>query len=316
MDIEKNNIDVYPLVLSKKFVKILKKINDNVSQFLIQKSKEKIKFKETFIDRTEKEDSVTFITSDKVNKLMLDKSTDLDECWTNHQRVEIKIGRLIYKLIGDKIKPQEIENFVNDYKAIIKAKGISRSFKIIEGDELKKWYLQDNNSIGTGGNISNSCMRYKFCQSFMDIYSKNPEKIKLLILLDETKEKILGRALLWKLNNPRGKIFMDRVYFSNDFILNMFINHAIKNGWLYKLESMNNVMQVVYNNKIIRTTLAVKINKLDYDLFPFVDNLGFYDPVSGILSNNPKYLRKMNCEEYYDLCDVTGGFEVRSDFDF
>ena len=109
---------------------------------------------------------------------------------------------------------------------------------------------------------------------------------------------------------------MDRVYFTNDFIFNMFINYAIKNNFLYKIENMNNVMQAVYAHKIIRTTMLVNIKKLNYEFFPYVDNLGFYDPVNSILANDPKYLKSIGCEKYYDLCDTSGGYELRDDFDF
>lgn len=314
MNIDEKN-EIYPLILSMRFVRILRKINDDVSNILIQYFKEKKNFRETFIDRTEKEDIVSFISSEKVNKMISEGLTNLNELWLSPLRVEIKIGRLVNRIVGDKVKPQEIENFVNDYKAIIKLKELSKRFKIIEGDDIKKWYLQENYAEG-GGNLSKSCMRFKFCQSFLDLYSKNPEKIKLLILLDETKNKILGRAVIWVLDVPKNKILMDRVYFTDDFILNMFINYAIKNDWFYKLENMDNVMLVAYKDKIIRITLAVGLKKLEYNYYPFIDNIGFYDPKRNILTNDPKYLKKLGCESYYDLCDVTGGYEVRTDFDF
>jgi len=305
------NKKVYPLILSKRFINFLDKIDDKISNMLIRISKEKkLNFEETYIDRTDKNDTVTFIKSDKIKELKT-----IDEYWSSHQRIEIKIGRLINKLIGKKVNPQDIENFVNDYKALIDAKKLNKNFKIYEGEELKKWYSQDNYSVG-GGNLNNSCMKYRYCQSFLDIYVKNPTKIKLLVLLDDTKEKILGRSLLWYLDRPKGKILMDRVYFTNDFIFNMFINYAIKNNFLYKIENMNNVMQAVYAHKIIRTTMLVNIKKLNYEFFPYVDNLGFYDPVNSILANDPKYLKSIGCEKYYDLCDTSGGYELRDDFDF
>jgi len=310
------NTEIYPLVLSKRFVKILKKINDKVSNLLIQLAIDEVRYKETYIDRTDKEDTISFIQSDKVNKLIMDGVRNFDdECWASPQRVEIRIGRMVFRLLVDKVTDKEIEQFVNDYKAIIKSKGLNRNFKIVEGEELKKWYLGENYSDG-GGNIGNSCMRFRFCQAFLDIYVKNPDKVRLLILLDETKEKILGRALLWSLDEPNGRIFMDRVYFANDFILNMFINYAIKNGWFYKLESMDNVMNIVYNNVVKRVTMATKIKNIEYEFFPFIDNIGFYDPKSGTLTNDPRYLEKLGIDKYYDLCDATGGYEVRTDFDF
>jgi len=318
MNFDKYNIsnpDLFPLVLSKRISKILNRIDDNVSRELFKLATQRFLSKETFIDRTEKEDTVTFITGDKVNKMIEDKVTDIEsECWSNPQRIEIRIGRLIVRLVGDKVQPQEIENFINKYKSIIKAKHLNRNFKTVIGDEIKNWYRQENYAVG-GGNLKNSCMRYRFCQAFLNIYAENPDKIKLLILLDDDKQKILGRALLWNLDRP-DKTFMDRVYFSDDFILNMFINFAIKNNWLYKLESMDNVLQVVSNNKIIKETMVVKINPKDYEFYPFVDNLGFYDPKSGSLTNDPRFLKSIGCKQFYDLCDHTGSYELRSDFEF
>jgi hypothetical protein len=318
MNIDKYNIsepDLYPLVISKRLIKIIKKIDNRVSKEIFNLIRKGVKCKETFIDRTDKEDMITFINSDKVNKMIEDKIPNLkDECWKNAQRIELKIGRWIFRLLGDTVQQQDIEEFINEYKSIILAKKSSHNFKLIEGEEIKKWYLQENYSEG-GGNLKDSCMRYKFCQIFFDIYTHNPNKIKLLVLLDETQQKVLGRALVWNLDRPE-KILMGRVYFSNDYILNMFINYAIKHNWLYKLESMDNYLQVVYNNKIVKQTLVVKIKKEDHDYFPFVDDLGFYDPETSCLTNDPKYLESIGCKEFYDLCDHTGGYEVRKDFKY
>lgn len=319
MGIDKYNIsepDLYPLVISKRLIKILKKIDNNVTKEIFNLIRKGIKCKETFIDRTEKDDMITFINADKVNKMIEDKVVDIKEqCWNNAQRIEIKIGRWLFRLIGDKVQPQEIEEFINKYKSIILSKKLSHNFKLIEGEEVRKWYLHSNYVDG-GGNLKDSCMRYRFCQIFFDLYVHNPEKIKMLILLDETHEKILGRALVWKLDRPSGKFFMDRVYFSNDYILNMFINYAIRHNWLYKLESMDNVLQVVSSNKVIKETMVVKIKKEPQEYYPFIDNMGFYDINTGSLTNDPRYLKSIGCEEYYDLCDHTGGYEVRRDFDF
>lgn len=306
--------DSFPLILSKRFIRILKSINDKVSNELLSINKKR--FDISFIDMTEKEDMISYLPSEKINSFIKNRIPNLeDECWGGNQRIETRIGRLINRLVGDKVQGQDIENFVNEYKSIIKSKKLYRNFKIVSGDEIKKWYLFDNYADG-GGNLKDSCMKHKFCQLFFDIYTKNPEKVNLLILLDESKEKILGRSLLWDLDRPSGRKFMDRVYFSNDFILNMFINYAIRNNWFYKLESIDNLLNVVHNNKIVNATMVVKIKKEDYNYYPFVDNLCFYDPNSASLTNNPKYLDSIGCESYYDLCDHVGGYEIRKDFDF
>lgn len=316
MNIDKYNItnpDLYPLVISKRFIKILKKINDVISKELLNLNTRRTPCDISFLDITDREDSITYITSDKVNKMIQD-DIDIETSWTNQQRIETRVGRMVNRLLGNIIQPAEMEDFINEYKSVIKSKKLNRNFKIIEGEDIKKWYLNENYVDG-GGNLKDSCMRYRFCQIFLDLYTKNPNKVKLLILLDENNEKILGRALLWFLDRPSGKIFMDRVYFSNDFILNMFIHYAISNRWLYRLESMENILNIVSNNKVVKTTMVVKMKK-GYEYFPFVDILCFYDPESGSLTNDPRYLKSIGCKEFYDLCDHTGGYEIRDDFDF
>jgi hypothetical protein len=311
-----NDPNIFPLILSNRFIRILKIINDDISLKILNLAKNREKFKESFIDVTDTVDMITLISSDKVNKMIEEKDSDiLKNCWSHDNRNTKKIGRFVFSLFGESVSNTAIENFVNEYKSIIHSITLRRNFRIVEGEEIRKWYLSSNYTIG-GGNLKNSCMRHAYCQRFFDIYTLNPDKIKLLILLDETKEKILGRALLWFLDRPDGAIFMDRVYFSSDFILNVFINHAIKNRWYYKFESMDNIYQVVYDNKVVRLTMVTKVKKEEYSSFPFIDNLAFYDPKLYTLSNDPKYFKSLGSNKYYDLCTQTGEYEVRTDFDF
>lgn len=304
------NPDLFPFILSKKIIKILKKIDDNVSREILKLAENKILFKESFIDITDKEDIISFMSSDKINKMIYDKLDNVyDICWDNNQRIEIKIGRMIYRLMGDKISGYEIESFVNKYKSIIKSKKLYRNFKLIKGEEIKKWYSSKNYSDG-GGNLKDSCMRHEYCQRFLDFYTKNPEKIRMLILLDDNKEKILGRSLLWKLDRPDNEFFMDRIYYSDDFISNMFISQAIKNKWLYRTDNMENLLNVIKDNKLTMATMVVKLKEQIYDYFPFLDNLAFYDPVTFTLTNNPKYFKSLGSKEYYDLCDARGEYEI------
>lgn len=305
-----SNLDLFPIILSKKFIKILKSINNTVSIEILKLSENKELSKESFIDITDSEDIVSFMPSDRINKMISDKTDNFEDiCWSSSQRIETRIGRLVYRLLGEKVQGYEIENFVNEYKSIIKNKKLYRNFKLIKGEEIKKWYSSKNYAEG-GGNLKDSCMRHEFCQRFLDFYTKNPDKIRMLILLDENKEKILGRSLIWKLDRPENEFFMDRIYYSSDFIFNMFINQAIKNKWLYRLDNMENLLEFVKNDKKIRTTVVVKLKDQVYDYFPFLDNLAFYDPVTFTLSNNPQYFKTIGSTEYYDLCDARGDYEI------
>lgn len=303
--------EFYPLILSKRFTRILKKINDVVSNKLLDLVNSDKLFKETFVDRSTKDDMISLMSSSDVNNFLQDDE-DETKCWNHPRRFETRIGRFAFRLLGDSVQQHEIEDFVNEYKSIINAKKLVKNFKLVEGEELKKWYDRESYAYG-GGNLNQSCMKHKFCQAFFGIYTRNPDKVKMLILLDQSGDKILGRALLWFLDRPSGKIFMDRIYYADDFILNMFVNYAVRNKWLYKLETggaRNNVLQVVSNNKLVNQTMVVKIEGGSYGAYPFVDNICFYDPRSGSLTNDPKYLDSIGCKTYYDLDDHMGDFDT------
>lgn len=311
MELEKYkefNDDYFTFFISRKIIYILKKIDNDISREILSLYNKKGKTKETFIDITDKSDIISYIQSSKINQIIKNKeNTHISDLWNITDKSEMRIGRFIFKLFGEKFNNKEIEDFVNKFKSIIRFKTLKRNFKLVDGENLKKWYLSDNYSEG-GGNLQNSCMRFRYCQSFLNFYSKNSDKVKLLILLDENKIKILGRSLVWKLDKPKN-FFMDKIYSSDDFISNMFVNYAIKNGWIYKGNDYE-LDIVIKNKEKFKTTMIVQLGEFDYDYFPFLDNLCYYDPKTYLLSNNPKYFQKLGSQYYYDLCDHTGGYDV------
>jgi len=311
--IEKNE-DYYPLILSRKFYNILQSIDDEISKYLIKCFKDGVLFKETFIDITIDNDIVSFLPSEVINRMMQSGDFDKKEVWISGRRISTRIGRLILRLTSNKFSEKSIESFVNSYKARIEIRSLFKNFRLVEGDEIKKWYLSDNYVPG-GGTLNNSCMAKASAQNFFDIYTKNPEKIKLLILLNEEKKLILGRALIWFLDSPKQSILMDRIYYSEDYILNVFIDYATKNGWYYKVSNENPLISVM-DGTPYRVKMWLRIKKYNYEKFPFVDNMGFFEPKKFILTNDPKYLKKIGSEYYYDLCDNFGGYEIRNDFEY
>ena len=82
-------------------------------------------------------------------------------------------------------------------------------------------------------------MRHDRCDEYLKFYKINQDKIKLLILKDPNDNtKLLGRAIVWKINELDGKIvedryFMDRIYYMKEYYINSFINYAKeKNGYI------------------------------------------------------------------------------------
>ncbi len=193
---------------------------------------------------------------------------------------KIKIGRYINRLLdlylGDdpierrRYTDSDVEKFVNKFISLMEYKQNALDhFRIIKGGEIKHWYLSNNYS-GQTGQLGQSCMRYSMCQEFFDIYIDNPDVCQLLIFTDEN-DKLLGRALLWKLED--GSNYMDRIYTTRDSNIDLFTKWGKENGYTNHYERVS--------NKI----LSVKIEPKDYTQYPFMDTFKYYKPELGILSN-------------------------------
>lgn len=126
--------------------------------------------KNNFIDVTDKEDKVSFISQVRFDQ-MSEKTDDLDP-YTIKGRTEIGVGRCI-KALADlskiKFTDKELEEFVNLYKSKTKTEG--EEFELVKGKDIKYWYDEDNYFEDYGeGPLSNSCMK-DVDKSFFDIYS-------------------------------------------------------------------------------------------------------------------------------------------------
>lgn len=210
------------------------------------------------------------------------------------RRSEVKLGRFVNKLVdiyskSDALKnstdsydevpffdftASDIEKFVNTYtaKVLFEQNALER-FRVVSGEEIRKWYDEKNySSTNGGGQLNNSCMRHAKCQKYLDIYVENPKVCQLLILMDGTDKKILGRALLWKTES--GVNFMDRIYTEKDNYMKLFKQWGEQNN--YQMRNSN------YRSE----DLIVKVKPKIYSYYPYMDTLSCYAPVKGILSND------------------------------
>ena len=95
--------------------------------------------------------------------------------------IKLKVNR-VFEKSGKSITSQEVEKFVNSYKTRFKMMiDMESLFEFVKGEDIRKWYLEDNYQL-IRGQLGNSCMRYNKCQSYLDIYTKNPDVCQLLIL--------------------------------------------------------------------------------------------------------------------------------------
>lgn len=185
----------------------------------------------------------------------------------------IRIGRFFKKVNSD-LTDAEIEKFVNSYKAKIESYSKNLKIEIVDGEDIRFWYLEENYKNGFG-TLNNSCMRYKKCQKKLDLYCDNPKKVKMTIIKNE-KNKLLGRALLWKLSKPKEKFYLDRVYTTDDYYKYIFEDFVEKNNFLsYDFDSFNGELRV----NDIKTSKQPDRN-------PYMDTFEYYNIHNNFLTSS------------------------------
>ena len=196
------------------------------------------------------------------------------------------------KYIND-IVDADIEKFVNDLTAFIKVNMASEGSTIeeVKGEEIRKWYKNDNYQSKTG-QLGGSCMSYDSCQEYLDIYTENPNSVSLLILKNEGG-KLVGRALLWNLDD--GRKFMDRVYCQTDYDVKIFEKWANDNNCIYRNQGGNGKIKYYLNGEelpsgpmskgIDHIKLEVSLHNCDFEYYPYLDTLCYLDMTNGILRN-------------------------------
>ena len=244
------------------------------------------------------------------NKLTLsDKMAELlKNVWIKN-RQDITVGRCvraIMKKTEDTFTDQEYETFVNLFKSEIdKLNDKFSYFDIVEGSDIHYWY-QYVNYYDRRGTIGNSCMSCA-SEEMLEIYTDNNDNVKLVILKSEFDyEKIVGRALLWYLND--GKKYLDRIYTINDSDVQLFREYAKENGWYskYSNQSTSDGRAIAPNGDIEHLTLVVTLNKKTYDEYPYLDTLKY-------LFNGKLYNEKKS--DGILLEDTEGGFIDDNDCD-
>jgi hypothetical protein len=295
---------ILPFVFTREFEKILQNISHPIAdEFLMHENQNEPL---TLIDVTENNDIVSFATSPKIIEFLMsvnkkpkeevmgiDFYTYLrkdDSIWDKY-RSTIKIGKLVKKIFGDKFpdngKPgTDIESFVNAYKSVFKKDDIMTLFDIVDGNDIPKWYEKDRYADnGHNSPLYQSCMND--CEDYLRFYAINVEHIKMVILYeDDKKKKIVGRALLWDLDIPEDRKFMDRIYSIHDFQVDFFKEYAKKNGWLYKSEQRQGnevIVDPTVDDKGKYMEMGVRNIKLSYQ-YPYLDTLRYLDQERKILS--------------------------------
>ena len=307
-NISQNKTRIY---YSKELKSLLQKVanKSNIADLLLKaENSNQVEDIYTLIDITDKNDTISFTQVNRIKRKYpeddiirmpyvhnSDSTGKGSEFW-REGRTDNKIGRWVkrfftkvYKLSD--ITDSKIEEFVNLYKSSYDSKADDSKFEIVSGEDIRNWYLESNYE-STKGQLGKSCMRYRSCQEYLDIYVKNPEVCQLIILRsNEDNDKIIGRALVWKLTND--SYYMDRIYTINDSDKLLFFDFF--ENW-----QMENSYKVSHQN------LEVKLGNYTYSKYPYMDTFIVYNPKDKILSDNEDLWPGKG---YIKIQDIDGGFQ-------
>lgn len=308
-------------VLSPRLIEIISKINSEISDELI-KSHNTIEFKtkQTFIDIAENmDDSISFILANKASQILDFTEEDNENTIFNRKmrdeigldndvytkfRGTMKLGRFINTVFPNKFpsslrleagqKSKDVESFIAMYKTIINVNTKFDLFDVVKGDKISYWY-NFRHYKNRNGSLGGSCMS-DVRDSYFDIYCRNQNKVSLVILYSNNeKTEIRGRAILWELDIPQNRIFMDRIYTNNSNDEHLFIDFAKSNKWLFKEhQSYGPDSNIVDGITGISSHIKIKtkldknnlINNYEYDKYPYMDTMTYYNPITGIISNS------------------------------
>jgi hypothetical protein len=231
-----------PTYFSKDFIEKLLKIDSPITKELVLFSYKRAESSFSLIDLGDFDDTIKYTDSYKFDQAWSKDHPEDQGFLTSHNfmlktdglsathrymrqnRTEIKIGRFIKRLFGDKFTDSEIEKFVNKWKSI--SESDTNKFELWH--DIPKAYKSINYHFSESGHsvLMNSCMNDV---PFVGFYSGCD--VQVLVLLDKD-DKILGRSLIW--NDYQDRKIMDRVYYTYDKDYWKFINYAKSNGLYFK----------------------------------------------------------------------------------
>jgi hypothetical protein len=139
------------------------------------------------------------------------------------------------------------------------------TIKLVSGVEILKWYNSENAEFVKDTVLAKSCMMDAYKNSFMKIYSENPDRIQLLIKLNDN-DKLVARALVWKLDYSQNGFdyYMDRCYYNEEE------DQEIIFDWLRSQPGYQNS-----NRRVNPENMVVKLQNVDFKNYPYTDTFKY-----------------------------------------
>ena len=229
---------------------------------------------------------------DYINQIWRIKHNFDHPAW-KEQRTELGVGRFATKIsqkAGKNFTPVQINDFVDKFKAYIDFQTTKKDrFEVVQGEEIRKWYDEDTYE-DPEYHLNNSCMRYSRCQDYLDIYVENTNQVTMVIMKGTDPDKIIGRALIWKLDN--GEIYLDRPYANNDEDINLFKEWGRNKGYSVYSD---------YKHK------EVTLDKANFKYYPYMDTFKWLNRGKKLLSTDSSEFDDGN-DDWVKLEDTGGGY--------
>lgn len=170
--------------------------------------------------------------------------------------IKTRVGRLLGRFVDVNLYNKELGRI----NSILAADNYE--IEVVQGEDIRKFYHHES-YYPKSGTLNGSCMRGDHCQDFFNVYTKNPDLVKMAVLRKkgDLKTKIRGRALLWQdvvlhknirkwcsdkeeviatnnyyFNEGIDKTsikYMDRIYCCSS-LSNIFVDWATNNGYHYR----------------------------------------------------------------------------------
>ncbi len=155
----------------------------------------------------------------------------------------------------------------------------SKDEKVIlyPSNKVKYAYLEANYARKGKGCLGYSCMRGKAKQKALNFYEKNG--VEIAVILD-SKNKILARALIWRnviISNLKNPVtYMDRVYYSSESQLGLFINFAKNEGFKHYNDSKSRHEQMYIKDITVKNITHL----------PYTDTFNYLYYKKGVFTNH------------------------------
>lgn len=219
--------------------------------------------------------------------------------YPNH-KIMAKPGR-VFKSVFPHLCDKDIEALSVKFKTFIlkeyKTGEYTKNFKLVHGLDIVHYYNTDVYADCEGGDLYSSCMR-SMSSVILDLYVNNSQ-VQLAILLDDD-EKVRARGLVWD------EKYFDRVYgvsYTAERELIAILSSKYSDIWKGR----------TFLSTTNETKVVVKLDKADFEYYPFLDSLFLLNIETKELSNSlsiyPTHCLDGTGGEYSTVED-SGGYHI------